>query len=80
MRNFSGPLTIWNFTLHWADPKEKSEVRLKRQAQKGLKRVQTLKQIKKMTRQDIEMLREIDTWLSTQYNQICHKQLTGPTG
>ena len=49
-------------------PKEKPKVRLKRQAQKGLKRVQTLKQIKKMTRQDIKMLREIDRWLSTQYN------------
>ena len=49
--------------------KEKPKVRLKRQTQKGLKRVQTLKQIKKMTRQDIEMLREIDRWLSTQYNQ-----------
>ena len=50
-------------------PKEKPEVRLKRQTQKGLKQVQILKQIKKMTRQDIEMLREIDRWLSTQYNQ-----------
>ena len=50
-------------------PKKKPEVRLKRQTQKGLKRVQILKQIKKMTRQDIEMLREIDRWLSTQYNQ-----------
>ena len=50
-------------------PKEKPEVRLKRQTPKGLKQVQTLKQIKKMTRQDIEMLREIDRWLSMQYNQ-----------
>ena len=50
-------------------PKEKPEVRLKRQTQKGLKQVQILKQIKKMTRQDIEMLTEIDRWLSTQYNQ-----------
>ena len=41
-------------------PKEKPEVRLKRQIQKGLKRVQTLKQIRTMTRQDIEVLREID--------------------
>ena len=41
-------------------PKEKPEVRLKRQTQKGLKQGQILKQIKKMTRQDIEMLREID--------------------
>ena len=50
-------------------PKEKPEVRLKRQTQKGLKRVQTLRQIKKMTMQDIEMVREIDRWLSVQYNQ-----------
>ena len=28
-----------------------------------------LKQIKKMTREDIEMVREIDRWLSVQYNQ-----------
>ena len=28
-----------------------------------------LKQIKKMSMQDIEMLREIDRWLSMQYNQ-----------
>ena len=48
--------------------KEKPEVRLKRQTQKGLKRVQTLRQIKKMTRQDIEALREMDRWLSIQYN------------
>ena len=50
-------------------PKEKPEVRLKRQTQKGLKRVQTLRQIKRMTRQDIETLREMDRWLSMQYNQ-----------
>ena len=46
-------------------PKERPEVRLKRQIQKELKQVQTLKQIKKMTGQDIEILREIDIWLST---------------
>ena len=45
--------------------KERPEVRLKRQTQRGLKRIQTLKQIKKMTRQDIEMLRQIDGWLNT---------------
>ena len=45
-------------------PKEKPEVRLKRQAQKGSRRIQMLKQIKKMTRQDIEMVREMDRWLS----------------
>ena len=50
-------------------PKEKPEVRLKRQAQKGSRQIQTLKQIKKMTRQDIEMVRERDKWLSVQYNQ-----------
>ena len=49
--------------------KEKPEVRLRRHTQKGLKRVQTLRQIKKMTRQDIEALKEMDRWLSTQYNQ-----------
>ena len=48
--------------------KENPEVRLKRQTQKGLKRVQTLRQIRKMTRQDIEVLMEMDKWLSTQYN------------
>ena len=50
-------------------PKEKPEVRLKRQAQKESRQIQTLKQIKKMTRQDIEMVREMDRWLSVQYNQ-----------
>ena len=49
--------------------KEKPKVRLKRQTQRGLKQVQTLRQIKKMTRQDIETLREMDRWLSMQYNQ-----------
>ena len=51
-------------------PKEKPEVRLKRPTQRGLKRVHILRQIKKMTRQDIETLREMDRWLSMQYNQI----------
>ena len=46
--------------------KEKPKVR---QTQKGLKQVQTLRQIQRMTRQDIEALREMDRWLSTQYNQ-----------
>ena len=50
-------------------PKEKPEVRLKRQAQKGSRCIQTLKQIKKMTKQDIEMVSEMDKWLSVQYNQ-----------
>ena len=50
-------------------PKEKPEVRLKRQTQEGLKQVQILKQIKKMTRQEIETLKEIDRWLNMQYNQ-----------
>ena len=50
-------------------PKEKPKVRLKRQVQKGSRRIQTLKQIKKMTRGDIEIVREIDRWLSVQYNQ-----------
>ena len=50
-------------------PKEKPEVRLKRQAQKGSRQIQALKQIKKMARQDIEMVREMDRWLSAQYNQ-----------
>ena len=30
--------------------------------------MQTLRQIKKMTRQDIKALREMDRWLSTRYN------------
>ena len=42
--------------------KERPEVRLKRQTQRGLKRIQTLKQIKKMTRQDIEMSKR-DRWM-----------------
>ena len=50
-------------------PKEKPGVRLKRQAQKRPRQIQTMKQIKKMTRQDIEMIREIERWLSVQYNQ-----------
>ena len=43
-----------------ARSKEKPEVRLKRHTQKELKRVQTLRQIKKLTRQDIEALREME--------------------
>ena len=50
-------------------PKEKPKVRLKRQTQKELRQIQTLKQLKKMTRQDIEMVREMGRWLTAQYNQ-----------
>ena len=50
-------------------PKEKPEVRLKRQIQGRSRRTQILNQIKKMTREDVEMIREIDEWLSMQYNQ-----------
>ena len=50
-------------------PTEKPEVRLKRQIQGRSGRTQTLNQIKKMTREDVEMIREIDEWLSMQYNQ-----------
>ena len=50
-------------------PKEKPEVRLKRQTKGRSRRIQTLNQIKKMTREDVEMIREIDEWLSMQYNQ-----------
>ena len=46
-------------------PKEKPEVRLKRQAWERSRQIQTLK---KRTRQDIEMVKEIDRWLSVQYN------------
>ena len=49
--------------------KEKPKFKLKRQTQRGLKQVQKLRQIKKMTRQDIETLREMNRWLSMQYNQ-----------
>ena len=49
--------------------KEKPEVRLKRQIQEGSRQIQTLKQIKKMTREDVEMVGKIDEWLSVQYNQ-----------
>ena len=50
-------------------PKEKPEVRLKSQIQKRPRRIQMLNQIKKMTREDVETVREIDKWLSMQYNQ-----------
>ena len=50
-------------------PKERSEVRLKRQTQKGLRETQTLNQIKKMTEEDIVMIEKIDEWLNTQYRQ-----------
>ena len=50
-------------------PKEKPEVRLKRQIQRSSRQIQMLKQIKKMTREDVEMVRKIDKWLSVQYNQ-----------
>ena len=50
-------------------PKEKPEVRLKRQIQGRSRQIQMLNQIKKMTREDVEMIREIDEWLSMQYNQ-----------
>ena len=49
-------------------PKEKPEVRLKRQIQGRSRQIQTLKQIRKMTREDVEMIREIDEWLSNQTN------------
>ena len=50
-------------------PKEKPEVRLKRQIQGRSRRTQALNQIKKMTREDVEMIKEIDAWLSMQYSQ-----------
>ena len=55
-------------------PKEKPEVRLKRQIQGRSRKTQMLNQIKKMTREDVEMIKEIDEWLSMQYNQT-----SGPT-
>ena len=39
-------------------PKEKPEVRLKRQTQRRSRQTQTLNQIKKMTKEDVEMIRE----------------------
>ena len=51
-------------------PKERSEVRLKRQTQKRLRQTQTLNQIKKMTEEDAMMIERIDEWLKTQYRQI----------
>ena len=50
-------------------PKEKPEVRLKRQIQGKSRRTRMLNQIKKMTREDVEMIKEIGEWLSMQYNQ-----------
>ena len=50
-------------------PKEKPEIRLKRQIQKKSRQIQTLNQIRKMTREDMGTVREIDKWLSMQYNQ-----------
>ena len=50
-------------------PKEKPEVRLKRQIQGRSRQIQTMNQIKKMTREDVEMIKEIDKWLSMQYSQ-----------
>ena len=48
-------------------PKEKPEVRLKRQTQRRSRQTQTLNQIKKMTEEDVEMVEKIDEWLSMQY-------------
>ena len=42
-------------------PKEKPEGRLRQ--------TQTLNQIKKMTREDTEIIEKIDEWLSVQYKQ-----------
>ena len=39
-------------------PKEKPEVRLKRQIQGRSRKTQTLNQIGKMTREDVEMIKE----------------------
>ena len=50
-------------------PKEKPEVRLKRQIHGWSRRTQMLNQIKKMNREDVEMIKELDEWLSMQYNQ-----------
>ena len=49
--------------------KEKPEVRLKRQTQRRSRRTQTLNQIKKMTKEDVEMVEKIDELLSMQYRQ-----------
>ena len=51
-------------------PKEKPEVRLKRQIQGRPRQTQTLNQIKKMTKEDVEMVEKIDEWLNMQYRQI----------
>ena len=45
------------------------EVRLKRQIQGRSRQTQTLNQIKRMTREDVEMVEKIDEWLSMQYQQ-----------
>ena len=50
-------------------PKEKPEVRLKRQTQKRPRQTQTLNQIKKMTKEDAEMIEKIDEWLCMRYRQ-----------
>ena len=50
-------------------PKEKPGVRLRRQIQRRSRQTQTFNQIKKMTKEDVEMIEEIDEWLSMQYNQ-----------
>ena len=47
-------------------PKEKPEVRLKRQTQRRLRQTQTLDQIREMTTGDVE----IGEWLRMQYRQI----------
>ena len=51
-------------------PKEKPEIRLKRQTQGRPRQTQTLNQIKKMTKEDAEMIEKIDEWLHMQYRQV----------
>ena len=46
-------------------PKEKPEVRLKRQIQRRSRQTQTLNQIKKMTEDDVEMVEKIDEYQQT---------------
>ena len=48
-------------------PKEKPEVRLKRQIQGRSRRTQRLNQIKEITEEDVEMVEKIDEWLGMQY-------------
>ena len=50
-------------------PKEKPEGKLKRQTQRRSRQTQTLNQIKKMTKEDVEMIEKVDKWLSMQYRQ-----------